>query len=202
MPTLSRPGIPPPLLDRERFASFVVGRRALRLAREWWELGRVPGTGAVSNPPWLADYRLEPPGASPDAFVEIQNVIAETTLATDAWMYERFFELIEDIARASPNIAFLVIPAELQVDDGLWESVAARLPSRKLDRDQPQKKIGPWMRERKIPFLDLLPAMRAVVAEPDGSRHLYQLRDTHLNARGNRVAAEELAAFLRRQLRR
>ena len=38
----------------------------------------------------------------------------------------------------------------------------------------------------------------AVEPLPDGRRHLYQLRDTHFNARGNQVAGQELAAFLRR----
>jgi hypothetical protein len=38
-----------------------------------------------------------------------------------------------------------------------------------------------------------------MLAEPpleDGNRHLYHLRDTHWNARGNRLAGEALAEFL------
>ena len=35
----------------------------------------------------------------------------------------------------------------------------------------------------------------------DGHRHLYHIRDTHFNARGNRIVGEALAGFLRNQLR-
>ena len=38
--------------------------------------------------------------------------------------------------------------------------------------------------------------MRAVPKEADGRRHLYHLRDTHWNARGNELAGEALAKFV------
>ena len=37
----------------------------------------------------------------------------------------------------------------------------------------------------------------AVEPSPSGRRQLYHLQDTHFNARGNRLAGEALAEFLR-----
>ena len=76
-----------------------------------------------------------------------------------------------------------------------------RLGRTDLDRDQPQERIRTWLGARGVPSLDLLPILRAQPALADGSRHLYHLRDTHWNARGNRVAGVALARFLREQLR-
>ena len=50
----------------------------------------------------------------------------------------------------------------------------------------------------RVPLLDLLPVLRAVPAELDGARHLYHLRDTHFNVRGNRVAGTAIAGTQRR----
>lgn len=41
--------------------------------------------------------------------------------------------------------------------------------------------------------------LRAAPPWEDGRRHVYHLRDTHWNARGNRIAGEELARFLERR---
>ena len=87
----------------------------------------------------------------------------------------------------------LLIPDEFQVEDGLWAELA--LPS--LRRERPQQLL---LRERErlgIPALDLLPVLRGVPPLADGNRHLYHLRDTHWNTRGNRFAGEALAGFVR-----
>ena len=42
-------------------------------------------------------------------------------------------------------------------------------------------------------MLDLLPLLRTVEPMKDGRRHVYQLRNTHFNARGNEVAGRALA---------
>jgi hypothetical protein len=39
--------------------------------------------------------------------------------------------------------------------------------------------------------------LTAVPPLPDGDRHLYLLRDTHWNARGNDAAGKALAPFVR-----
>jgi hypothetical protein len=52
------------------------------------------------------------------------------------------------------------------------------------------------MKERGIAALDLLPRLRAQEPLPDGRRHLYHLRDTHFNARGNEAAGAALAELV------
>ena len=92
----------------------------------------------------------------------------------------------------------MLIPEEFQVEDDVWALVAAGADGGTLDRDLPQRLLGQWLAKQDIPCLDLLPALRAVAPMADGRRHVYQLRDTHFNARGTEVAGEELAGFLRR----
>jgi hypothetical protein len=202
----------PPFFARERIRSFVVVRRLLAWMGESRKLGaRRVGTpqgfdagSGEARLAWLDDYRLETPGESEEAYEQIERGIAQTTLATDAWMYQRFFEYLDRIVSAagSRKIAFLLIPTEMQVDDPLWQRVQAWLPDVPLERDQPQRRIRAWLERRSVPYFDLLPAFRAVEQEPDGSRHLYHLRDTHFNSRGNRLAGEKLAEFLRTELGR
>jgi hypothetical protein len=90
----------------------------------------------------------------------------------------------------------MVIPDEFQVEDAVWEVARAGVDGERLDRDLPQRVLVAWLAEQDIPFLDLLPALRAVPPMADGNRHLYHRRDTHFNARGNEVVGEELARFL------
>ena len=84
--------------------------------------------------------------------------------------------------------------ADSQVEDGLWERIQAADGAR-LERDRPQHLLGAWLQENGIPFLDLLDDLRAVSPDEEGRRHLYHLRDTHFNARGNLVAGQALARF-------
>ena len=98
-------------------------------------------------------------------------------------------------------LAVLLIPDQFQVDDALWKEVQRRLGRDDLDREQPQRRISAWLRERGVPYLDLLPELRQVPPLADGRGHLYHRRDTHWNRRGNEAAGAALARFLPRWLR-
>ena len=89
----------------------------------------------------------------------------------------------------------MLIPDEFQLDDELWRAVE-QAAGVELQRDRAQDLIKAGLVERDIACLDLLPVLRAAPALDDGKRHLYHLRDTHFNARGNRVVGEALATFL------
>ena len=100
-------------------------------------------------------------------------------------------------ACAPAPLAVMLIPDEFQVEDGLWDEVCERWPELAgIERDRPQRLLLEGLSERGVPCLDLLPVLRGVPPLDDGDRHLYHLRDTHWNARGNRVAGEALATFL------
>jgi hypothetical protein len=66
-----------------------------------------------------------------------------------------------------------------------------------LDRDRAQRILAATLGEKGIPYLDLLPVLRAEPVGSDGMRHLFHRDDSHLNARGNAVAGQALQAFLR-----
>ncbi|MCP5117488.1 MAG: hypothetical protein GY953_42235, partial [bacterium] len=64
------------------------------------------------------------------------------------------------------------------------------------DRDLPNRRLASYCRDTGIACLDLLEPLRR--AEADGAT--YKPQDTHWNRRGNRVAAREIAGWLRPEL--
>ena len=149
--------------------------------------------------PWLSNPAAERPSMSHEAFLELETRHGrEICGGGDEPYYKRFWEIVDEMrAAAAPHkLAFLIIPDELQVEDPLWRDVTARagVP---LDRDRAQRLLGATLRQKGIPYLDLLPILRAEPVGPDGMRHLFHRDDSHLNARGNAVAGAALAGFLR-----
>jgi hypothetical protein len=100
------------------------------------------------------------------------------------------------MAAGNRPFGFLLIPDEFMVEDGLWQRVAATAGGN-LQRLALRDRIVAWCRDHDVPCRDLLPALTAVPPLADGDRHLYRRCDTHWNARGNAVAGEALAAFVR-----
>jgi hypothetical protein len=201
--------------DRQNILIYLLPGRLLALMRERRHGGdgQVGGTAEAEGErlmssaearlafPWLLDATKERARFSEEAYARIEGVRARMMTNPEfsgAVNYQRLFELLTAMrAAALPSrLAVMIIPDEYQVNDELWQSVAAG-PSASLGRDHPQRIIGQWLAEQQIPYLDLLPILRAVPPLADGKRHLYHLRDTHFNARGNQVVGEALAAFLR-----
>ena len=89
----------------------------------------------------------------------------------------------------------VLIPDESMVEDGLWARITASTGP--LRRHALRQSLLAFAAEQGIAVLDLLPPLLAAAPWPaDGKRHLYLLRDTHWNARGNRIAGEALAPFV------
>ena len=100
-------------------------------------------------------------------------------------------------ASLGDRLLLVVIPDEFQVNDALYERLLENVERREVyDRDLPQRLLRDYAGARGIPMLDLLPILRA--AEPEG--HTYHLRDTHWNARGNRIAGQAIADFILERL--
>ncbi|MFH0946752.1 MAG: hypothetical protein V2A76_16275 [Planctomycetota bacterium] len=206
---------PPPSLirtwfDREFLLTCEVTRRLGVLYREWREAGGALIDSAASGPivsspedmvaawPWLADPLLEKPEFSADMFAGIEQRRALAICRRNDWAFSRLFRVLEQIDLAAHDLplAFMLIPDEFQVEDAVWEMVVSGVGDVTLERDRPQRLIRQWLEERGIPYLDLLPHLREEPPLPDGRRHLYHLRDTHLNARGNERVGKLLARFL------
>ena len=200
-------------LDRDRLLVFVVTKRLFAVAHDQ-QGGMRPAIATAEQAagegvdferlyPWLKDPLREIPTLTPERFEIVERHRAQSICRADAppdWA--RIFELISEMramaASRSVPLAVMLIPDEFQVEDSVWEAVRSGPDGEKLDRDLPQRVLNTWLAQQEIPALDLLPALRAVMPMPDGRRHLYQLRDTHFNARGNEVAGDELGEFLRR----
>ncbi|HWE27815.1 MAG TPA: hypothetical protein VHB97_07425, partial [Polyangia bacterium] len=88
--------------------------------------------------PWLSDPSRESPSMSHEAFLELETRHArEICGGGDEPYYRRFWEILDQMrAAAAPHqLAVLLIPDELQVEEPLWRDVSARagVP---LDRDR------------------------------------------------------------------
>ena len=150
--------------------------------------------------PWLADPLREPAALSTNRFDYVEYTRAEITLPEREDEYAAAFSYLERIREAAlpAPLAVLVLPDEFQVEDDVWRAVLAQGLPASAERDLPQQLIGKRLEKRSIPYVDLLPLLRAVPPLEDGRRHVYHLRDTHFNARGNRIAGRALAELIER----
>lgn len=194
----------------------IVPPRLVRLANEQRSRTKEQGTAGIvqgertatdegsgadfsSRFPWVVDPGLESPTFSERTFQEVETVRARQVCTDSAGSYPCVVDSLLDIQKAAGRTAILVmlIPDEFQVEDTVWQSVLSSAPDATLERDRPQRILLPWFERNGIPCLDLLPVLRQTPPLADGRLHLYHLRDTHFNARGNQVAGEALAKFLR-----
>jgi SGNH hydrolase-like domain, acetyltransferase AlgX len=186
--------------DRLRMQRWLVAQTLLRMFRigtgvesfeRRWAVG--VETGAAPEPAFLHDPSLEEPYFTEAAFHRIERERLETfdtRSRKTALRFAAFFEAL-DLARrwVGSELLVLLIPDELQVNDQLYDAIRpAHEEPGTYDREYPQKRIVQWCRERGVRVLDLLPILRQ--AEHKG--RTYHLRDTHWNARGNRVAGVAL----------
>jgi hypothetical protein len=163
-----------------------------------------PLTVAESERRWprLTDALLEEPSFEEPAFRRIEADRAQFLERAEARDFGRALApLLElrTLARPVP-VALLALPDEFQVEEQVWRQVCEDLGRVPDDRDRPQRELARLCAEAGLPLLDTLPALRAVEPLPDGRLHLYHLRDTHFNARGNHVVGLELARLVREQL--
>ncbi|MCG8459241.1 MAG: hypothetical protein MI919_23440 [Holophagales bacterium] len=148
--------------------------------------------------PWLEDPLLEAPHLSDARHFRLERRYALQMGRLSLLGYERRLDRtllpMQEALGDIPLVAML-IPARHQVNDALWEEIQRGVAA-PLARDHAQASVLHWLRNRKIPVLDLLPLFRAVPPLDDGDRHLYRKNDTHINRRGNEVAGRALADFL------
>lgn len=203
-----------PWMQRDRVMLFLVAQRlqAIRREREHSgvalseldrRLGRELQAGLDAKDlerelPHLLDPELEPASYSPERFASIETSRARLLGLPSQAEYSRLLAQLDALLATAGKVplAFVLIPDEFQVDDALWAQVQVAAGPEPLERERFQRIVLDWARERGVPALDLLPELRAVPPWRDGRPHLYQLRDTHFNRRGNRAAGEALARFL------
>jgi hypothetical protein len=204
----------PAWLQRRNTMLFLVARRLGALLRERARagigadevdrrLGKDLADGLEAREqvlalPHLADPLLESPTYSPEHFLALEVKRARLLGSPSQGPYERLLSQLEALVESAGEvrIAFAILPDEFQVDDELWAQVTAAADQTSLERERFQRVVLEWGRARGVPVLDVLPHLRAQPPWSDGRPHLYHLRDTHFNRRGNRAAGEALARFL------
>jgi hypothetical protein len=101
---------------------------------------------------------------------------------------ERLMVAMRDLSRAhGAELAVVMIPAREQV----MPELATRVQER--DWEKPQRHFAAFLGRVGVPFVDLLPTIRA--AKADGAP-LYFHYDAHWTARGHAIAGESIADFL------
>jgi len=201
-------------LDRRNLLIYQLPRRLgiflaeRRTARSAAPVGGIQGEGArrrlatvkemTAVYPWLEDPLLEPPTISEDRFLLLEKSNAIAICDPRTADYSALFAVLRDIRRLAGETPLVVqlLPDEFQVNDVLWRQIRQAQGKRDLVRDLPQQILADWLDAEKIPYHDLLPVLRNRCAcHSNGIRRCYHLRNTHFNARGNRVTGEAMARF-------
>jgi len=92
-----------------------------------------------------------------------------------------------------------IYPDEFQVRGKLREDLKLKygLNLDEYDIKIPQKILSRFLEKEQIPYVDLLEGFEKEATEKD----LYQLRDTHWNEAGNRLAADMIYGWIRTRIR-
>lgn len=155
--------------------------------------------------PWIDDPAAEPERGSSARLVRLAGAALRANAGSDSDRLVR--RALEDLASmaqecAARDVSFgvAILPARYQVDVRLWESIRSGLPDEA--RDAPLGALRQRLESRAIAYADLTPILRTAQPWTDGEPHLFH-RGTHeLNARGDRLVGEAVAAFAKQLLKR
>jgi len=207
------------LFDRNSYYIYLIPSRLVKMYMEILETGHMAGEiqGENTNQimieqtpeileehfPWISSPLKEMPTFSLNAHLFLTSHRIWEVCKQNRNMYRQFFKVLEDIIQTAGKvpIAFMLIPDEFQIEDSLWEMATKKLNKQTIDRYRPQRKIKKWLDKKKMPYLDLLPTMQKVHVMADNKKHIYHLRDTHFNVRGNKVAGKSLSEFIQNRLK-
>jgi lysophospholipase L1-like esterase len=145
------------------------------------------------EPEWVKDGSE---GMRPDTFeVTERERLRITRRQLDKQGERRYTETFEQlqtmIREIGDRLRVVIIPDEYQVNRELWRSLLAGAEAA-YDADLPSRRLGEFLERQGVRYLDLLEPLR----EAEATERTYIPNNTHWNARGNRVAAQAIAAWL------
>ena len=174
-------------------------------------LGLVPSSGSVVHE--KGGYEI--PGYAPEKFTKKPRLKMERYFGIEARRMNlclrprrsRFEEKLRSVSTIvlrfrneveaeGARFIVMIIPDEYQISPAIASEVLKR-SHRSLDEydlDLPQRRLGEVLSAAGVEYLDLLPVFKSRSATIE----LYNRRDTHWNYAGNILAAETLAAALKR----
>jgi hypothetical protein len=177
-------------LDPRQHALYLLGERSWKLLRERF---RQPSA------PERATTRSTAPPLSPQTFREVEArrlaVCYHPIEPALEKKWQRTLGHLDAIVRRCKDrrvpLTVVLIPDEFQVNPAaLADAMAeAGVDRGRVDVELPQRRLKAFFAERGVPCLDLLPAFVEVT-------DTYAPRDTHWNARGNRLAAGLIREWL------
>jgi hypothetical protein len=177
----------------EGFGLYVFAQRAWRLTAEWFSHRESPPTGDRVTQP----YTLLSMSRATHLQIEARRLdVCRPSRAQSLekhWGHSLTYldKIIDACRRRQVPVAVVLIPDEFQVNPVLLEEVlqTSQVPREDVDLDLPQRRLRAFLAEKEVPYLDLKPVFAGVA-------DTYRPRDTHWNERGNRLAAEQIAAWL------
>jgi hypothetical protein len=119
----------------------------------------------------------------PSAVAELEPKWARSLASMDG--------IFQACRRRGVPVGVVLIPDEFQIDSELLQEMLdfAGIAPDDVDLELPQRRLTAFCAQRGVPCLDLLPALKDV-------KGAYFPRDTHWNEKGNRIAADHIAAWL------
>lgn len=203
--------------DRENVLLVQVPKRLRVLADERARLGEGVHVGEVKGEvggderiddvevlnaryPWVLDPALETPQFSWEGFLNMERSRVANTCRPGSVDVRPVGAALLRMREACGDVPLVVaiVPDVFQLEDHVWKAaVEGLLRPDELERDLPQRLLREWLEANGIPYLDLLPVLRAVAPDAGGERRCYYVHDSHFNVRGNEVAGKAMAEFLR-----
>lgn len=165
--------------------------------------GRPAAGGATASPgPAAAQPGVAQGIISEDAYLRVErerlNLMRADAATQARWRQTlAILDQIRDFsARMGSDYVLVIHPDQLQVEDALFDQLITFYNLNRDDYDLalPQRFLLDYCAQEQIRCIDLLPAFRAHGAQGG----LYLPRDTHYNQAGNRLAAEQILAELKR----
>ncbi len=148
-------------------------------------------------PEHIFDWRKEKPRFSKKAYLAVERARVEVNNLENPELeahYQHFFKISRYFqSMLGDSVFFVLIPDEFQVNDALYdEIIEAKANPQSYIRNYPQSRIIEFFNQNSIAYLDLLPVLKA----QQKFGRTYHLQNTHWNARGNKIAGEEIAQFI------
>jgi lysophospholipase L1-like esterase len=182
---------PPSWLERSRLVGYFLLAAAHLRDRDAIGVGEWPGVEAADPDAWLEQVKRDFPGAGGDlrrdrgAFnLAIEKNFRDWGCAWSEGAWRRMEPVLKEFGRQAGMHRFRLQVACFPVRPQVEAEYIA---------DEPQRTLARLTAELDIPFLDLLPVLRA--AQREGGEPLYY-DQCHPTPRGNQIVARAILEFL------
>jgi len=151
----------------------------------------------------LCMHRLAPREPENELYTPPELYLCRIEFSQNVELMYRIMEIILMEMNAYGNlrktpVVFVLAPSLIQVEKAQWSKALSQFGVNpdEYQASLPNEKLMQFAKNNNLYMVDLLPVMRAEVQKGE---ILYHRKEQHWNRKGNRVAAEILLNYLRRQ---